>query len=57
MSTRIIRITTCAECPFRYRYHYDKNGFQYSCELHVVEPLCPPTGIPDWCPLEKLETK
>lgn len=56
--TCIIRITECAQCSFRlpYRYHEAKS-FEYVCKLHTAPPLCPPTGTPDWFPLEMLEEK
>ena len=65
MSTRIIRITTCAQCPHAQRVNKRRLSalaFQY-CQAVLSspgeprgkEPICPPTGTPDWCPLEKLE--
>lgn len=58
-TTRIIRITECHQCPFRFRANYTPRGFVYKCELvtHTLPcpPICPPTGTPDWCPLEMLE--
>lgn len=50
MSTRIIRITACAQCPSYYR---NQQGFRYCIKTELAP--CPPTGTPDWCPLEVLE--
>lgn len=59
MTTRIIRITECAQCPFRFVYDYTPRGFVHECNLVTrilpCPPGCPPTGTPDWCPLEVLE--
>lgn len=50
-TTRLIRITECAVCPHHYQ---DSLGF--FCHFGDGQaPMCPPTGTPDWCPLEKLE--
>ena len=46
MSTRIIRITACAQCP-KVWWHFKL--------CSVERKLCPPTGTPAWCPLEVLE--
>lgn len=56
MTTRVIRITECSQCPFRFVHNYERiYGFEYGCQLHSTPPLCPPTGTPDWCPLEAIE--
>lgn len=47
---RIIRITECSQCPGYYR---NRDGERF-CINQELKP-CPLTGIPDWCPLEKLE--
>lgn len=47
--TRIIRITECAKC----RWCMGELG----CLAANNREPCPPTGIPDWCPLEMLEAK
>lgn len=52
MTTRIIRITACAQCPHALPFIVDEGDF-FECERTCGE--CPPTGTPDWCPLEKLE--
>jgi len=63
MTTRIIRITDCAECPHAQRVHkcrLSAIAFQY-CQAVLSspgkprgnEPICPPTGTPAWCPLER----
>lgn len=49
MTTRIIRITECAQCPYRESYMVQR------CELE--DRQCPPTGTPAWCPLEVLEAE
>ena len=51
MSTRIIRITECAQCPKHYR---NSKGALFCFAIDDQAPLCPPTGTPDWCPLEVL---
>lgn len=46
MTTRIIRITECAECPKA----IDEGHATIICGIEVR--WCPPTGTPAWCPLE-----
>ena len=52
MSTRIIRITECRQCP----HSYINSARKLYCFYGEDQaPLCPPTGTPEWCPLERLE--
>lgn len=63
--TRIIRITECAQCPHASKITHAQTGKLQAwwcqsvmCRTGPVapgEPICPPTGTPDWCPLEVLE--
>lgn len=55
MSTRIIRITECYQCPHSRASTVRPQVFFCAHGLKLSE--CPPTGIPDWCPLEKLEER
>lgn len=49
MTTRIIRITECSHCPKA----IDEGHPNVICGIEVR--WCPPTGTPDWCPLEAIE--
>lgn len=50
--TRIIRITECRQCPYALISHMQTNT--WLCTRKLLEH-CPPTGTPDWCPLEAIE--
>jgi hypothetical protein len=63
---RIIRITECRQCAeagcVNERFPSKKVAFRYCMATLSREgnprgqrPICPTKGIPDWCPLEKLE--
>ncbi len=54
MSTRIIRVTECAQCPHVSDTAYVGGIWKSFCGL-CDERQCPPTGTPDLCPLERLE--
>lgn len=51
MTTRIIRIAECSQCPSFYR---NSRGIGI-CMKPDLPVECPPTGTPDWCPLEAIE--
>lgn len=59
------RITECRQCQHAeraMRYQSKKLAFRY-CTVALnktgiprgLEPICPPKGTPDWCPLEALQ--
>jgi len=48
--TRIIKITECAGCP-----HVDGTKNYCNAWDDMLARVCPPTGTPDWCPLEAIE--
>lgn len=50
MTTRVIRITECSQCP-----HVDGTKNYCNAWDDMFARACPPTGTPDWCPLETLE--
>lgn len=50
MTTRIIRITECSQCPSFY-CNSRRIGF---CMKPDIPVECPTIGTPDWCPLEVL---
>jgi hypothetical protein len=50
MTTRIIRITECRQCPHHMAGVNECALVGYGATGHELE--CPPTGTPDWCPLE-----
>lgn len=53
MTTRIIRITECSECPHVNDVtHVDGHWVCFCWRMDARK--CPSTGTPDWCPLETL---
>lgn len=54
MTTRVIRITECSQCP-----HIDDMAHVdglWVCFCGLMDSRrCPPTGTPAWCPLEAIK--
>ncbi len=52
--TRIIHITECSHCPHVEDAARIEGHWVYFCGPMDARK-CPPTGTPDWCPLEAIE--
>lgn len=51
---RIVKITGCHECPYVDDVVFAKDDIVFFCG-RMNSRMCPPTGTPDWCPLEAIE--
>lgn len=54
--TRVIYITECCQCPFARPSSVRFDVF-FCVQPSVSLVECPPTGTPEWCPLEILEPR